>query len=207
VNVAPHPPSPLPRPLPPRPPSPSAAPFRSQLSSNPALCPLCLSGKTLSDLHGSPVASHKSRRFMRLRALQLSCLSFSCPRPLFSIVCGLFFKNTGGWGCLAYSSVYRSGSVSLRLGLHPPGWGGKPPLVRSVFSVALWQSLWSDSHNFGAPITTFRINTCISVASKQLYLPLESTLTKKPGEGEGGTLRHLRGLLRREGLAYTFIWR
>src|SRR5579864_3518064 len=38
-------------------------------------------------------------------------------------------------------------------------------------------------HNFGAPITTFRINTYISVASKQLYLPLKSTLTKKPGEG------------------------
>ena len=40
-----------------------------------------------------------------------------------------------------------------------------------------------DLHNFGAPITTFRINTCISVASKRLYLPLESTLMKKPGEG------------------------
>ena len=37
------------------------------------------------------------------------------------------------------------------------------------------------------PITPFRINTCISVASKRLYLPLESTLTKKPGEGEGGS--------------------
>jgi hypothetical protein len=34
-------------------------------------------------------------------------------------------------------------------------------------------------------LTTFRINTCISVASKRLYLPLESILMKKPGEGEG----------------------
>jgi hypothetical protein len=41
-------------------------------------------------------------------------------------------------------------------------------------------------HNLDAPITTFRINTCISVASKGLYLPLESTLMKKPGDGGGG---------------------
>src|SRR4029077_16193991 len=39
-------------------------------------------------------------------------------------------------------------------------------------------------------LTTFRINTCISVASKRLYLPLESTLMKKPGEG--GTRHHSR---------------
>src|SRR5579864_6098446 len=34
--------------------------------------------------------------FILLPALKLSCLSFSCPRPLFSIVCGLFCENTGG---------------------------------------------------------------------------------------------------------------
>ena len=34
--------------------------------------------------------------FILLPALKLSCLSFSCPRPLFSIVCGLFYENTGG---------------------------------------------------------------------------------------------------------------
>ena len=34
-------------------------------------------------------------------------------------------------------------------------------------------------------LTSFRINTCISVASKRLYPPLESTLTKNRGEGEG----------------------
>ena len=32
-------------------------------------------------------------------------------------------------------------------------------------------------------VSTFRINTCISVASKRLYLPLESTLVKKGGGG------------------------
>jgi hypothetical protein len=34
-------------------------------------------------------------------------------------------------------------------------------------------------------ISAFRINTCASVASKGLYLSLESTLMKKPGEGGG----------------------
>jgi hypothetical protein len=45
-------------------------------------------------------------------------------------------------------------------------------------------------------VTTFRINTCISVASKGLYLPLESTLMKKGGEGEGGLLTSRRSLFR-----------
>src|SRR5579864_1668847 len=45
------------------------------------------------------------------------------------------------------------------------------------------QDWLAELHNFAAPITTFRINTYISVASKQLYLPLESTLVKKGGEG------------------------
>jgi len=160
VNVAKNATRRLPRPLPPRAPSPSAGPFRYLLSINPALCPLCRrlprpsrGGKLSSDLHESPVTSHKSRLFMRLPALQLSCLSFSHPRPLFSIVCGLFFKNTGGWGCLASNSVYRSASVSLCRRLPRPGRGDK-----------------------SSSLTTFRINTCISVASKQLYPPLESTL-------------------------------
>jgi hypothetical protein len=103
VNVAPHPLRPLPRPLPLPAPSPSAVPFRSLRSSNPALCPLYLSlprpgrgGKTLSDRHESPVTSHKSRLFMLLCTLKLSCSFFSYPRPLFSIVCGLFDKNTRG---------------------------------------------------------------------------------------------------------------
>jgi hypothetical protein len=39
-------------------------------------------------------------------------------------------------------------------------------------------------------VSTFRINTCISVASKQLYLPLESTLVKKGGRGEGVGQEH-----------------
>src|ERR1700681_2595237 len=39
---------------------------------------------------------HSPFVFILLPALKLSCLSFSCPRPLFSIVCGLFCENTGG---------------------------------------------------------------------------------------------------------------
>jgi len=73
---------------------------------------------------------------MRLRALELSCLSFSQPDPLFSIVCRLFFKNTGGWGCLTSNSVYRSASVSLCRRLPRPGRGGKslPNLHGSQFT-------------------------------------------------------------------------
>src|SRR6202158_652926 len=48
------------------------------------------------------------------------------------------------------------------------------------------------SHQSRRFVTTFRINTCISVASKRLYLPLESILMKKRGEGEGPASHHSR---------------
>ena len=71
--------------------------------------------------------------------------------------------------------------------------GGATPSLRKLR--ALWVSALSCSsifshrsplathHSRPLSLTLFRINTCISVASKRLYLPLESTLTKKPGEG------------------------
>jgi hypothetical protein len=73
------------------------------LSINPTLCSLRRrqpqpgrSGKSLCGLHESPVTTHKSRLFMRLRALFLSCSSFPDADPLFSITSGLFVKNTRG---------------------------------------------------------------------------------------------------------------
>ena len=56
----------------------------------------CRDGKSLSGLHKSPATSRKSRLFMGLRALFLSCSSFSHPDPLFSITSALFVKNTRG---------------------------------------------------------------------------------------------------------------
>jgi hypothetical protein len=212
VNVAPHPPSPLPRPLPPRTPSSTAVTFGSPLSSNPAPCPLCLSGKSLPDLHESPVTNHKSRLFMHLPALELSCLSFSHPRPLFSIVCGLFYENTRGG--IPLPDLRRS-HLTTRSSRPSCAKAQKCPPV-SPLPAALTDSLSRKSfpcHSYANtrgvcvappkffasglqpstvdcklrfPLTTFRINTCISVASKRLYLPLESTLMKKQGEGGGG---------------------
>jgi len=83
------------------------------------------------------------------------------------------YEKPGGWGCPPGNSADHLGSVSPCRRLPRRGRGGKGA---------------SDLHNFGAPITTFRINTCISVASKRLYLPLESTLMKKQGEGGGSPL-------------------
>jgi hypothetical protein len=79
------------------------------------------------------------------------------------------YKHPGGWHPSLGNSVQPSGSVSLCF---------SPPRPRDGKNT-------SDLHNFSAPITTFRINTCVSVASKRLYLPLESTLMKKGGEGGG----------------------
>ena len=54
-----------------------------------------LSGTNLSE--SSVAASSKSQSLNSLAPLEISCLSFSDPRPLFSIACSLFSKNTGVW--------------------------------------------------------------------------------------------------------------
>src|SRR5258707_242257 len=56
---------------------------------------------------------------MRLRTLFLSCLSFSAPCRLFSMVCGLFLQNRGGMGACAReeTSVMRPVSVLILLAL------------------------------------------------------------------------------------------
>ena len=167
MNVAPHPPRPLPRPLPLRPPSESAAPFRSLLSSNPARCPLCLSGKSLSRLHGSQVTSHQSRLANSFR-----------------------FRSCANRALLHYFGANKS--FRIRSYRHP---SCNPFIIRSYENPGGWHPLPPFSPDSSDcqlsavdcrlpfPLTTFRINTCISVASKGLYLPLESTLMKKGGRG------------------------
>jgi len=49
-----------------------------------------------------PAPLRKSRRFMLLRALELSCRSFCNSDPLFSTACTLFCQNAGGWVCLLH---------------------------------------------------------------------------------------------------------
>jgi len=91
------------------------------------------------------------------------------------------YRHHGGWHPLPSNSVNPSGSVSLCLG------GKSSPSSLSKLNFGL-----STVANrlvflaFGPFSISFRINTCISVASKQLYPPLESTLAKKQGEGGGG---------------------
>src|ERR1700692_4107430 len=53
------------------------------------------------------VTSHKSLLIMCLRTLYLSLRSFSHPDPLFSIVCGLFRRNTGGCGVPSHSTAHK----------------------------------------------------------------------------------------------------
>src|SRR5258708_541845 len=59
-------------------------------------------------------ASHKSRRFMRLPPLELSCLSFFNSCPLFSTACSLFAKIPGGGGTSAPTP--RSAPAPIRSG-------------------------------------------------------------------------------------------
>jgi hypothetical protein len=49
-------------------------------------------------LHWRCSASPKPLLFSNLQPLGVSCLSFGTSRPLFSIVCSLFFQNTGVMG-------------------------------------------------------------------------------------------------------------
>src|ERR1700688_1700071 len=80
--------------------------------------------------------------------------------------------SPGGWWWAAASADLHESVAAL-------------PLFRlSTFDYRLWQIV-SLFLVFGPFSISFRINTCISVASKRLYPSLESTLMKKPGEGGG----------------------
>jgi hypothetical protein len=89
------------------------------------------------------------------------------------------YKITGGWHPLPSPDLHEPQVTSNR---SHPSRGPLPPIFTGHESQIMGHAA-PDLHNFGAPITTFRINTYISVASKRLYLPLESTLMKKGGGG------------------------
>src|ERR1700686_3248087 len=147
----------------------------------------------------------------RLPALELSCLSFSCPRPLFSIVCGLFYENTGGGIPLpdlrdpqvttrnsrpSCAKTQKCPRVSPLLATLTDSLSRNPFVCHSYANtrgvcttprkfLASPLQLSTVGCKLPSALTPFRINTYTSVASKRLYPPLESTLTKKGGEGEG----------------------
>jgi hypothetical protein len=145
--------------------------------------------------------------FILLPALKLSCLSFSCPRPLFSIVCGLFCENTGGGIPLpdlhgSHLASHTSRPSCAKTQKRPPVSPLPATLTDSLSRKSFACHSCANTRDVGAAPSfslavsslcslrlcgrqslsmSFRINTCISVASKRLYLPLESTLMKKGG--------------------------
>jgi hypothetical protein len=147
--------------------------------------------------------------FILLPALKLSCLSFSSPRRLFSIVCGLFCENTSGGIPLpdlhgshltSHTSRPSCAETQKRPPVSPLAATLTDFLSRKSFAchsytntrgvcttpckfLASARQLSTVDGKVPSSLTTFRINTCISVASKRLYLPLESTLRKKGGRG------------------------
>jgi len=145
-------------------------------------------------------STSKSHHFSSLPALIFSCRSFSDLDPLFSITSGLFDKDTRGGIPLPAPS--RVSQAQNRHFLSPLLATLTDSLSRNSFpcrSYANTRGVGITPRKFLASglqlstvdcklpsaLTTFRINTCVSVASKGLYLPLESTLMKKPGEGGG----------------------
>jgi hypothetical protein len=72
-------------------------------AKRPCVTPLRLPWAVLASSR-VPLLCRKSNSFNRLPALILSCRSFSQSLPLFSMPCGLFLQNTGGWVPLALLS-------------------------------------------------------------------------------------------------------
>ena len=146
--------------------------------------------------------------FNGLRTLFLSCRSFWHSTRLFSIACALFDKNTVGGiplpalhGSRVTSHRSRPSSCAQTQKCAPVS-PSPATLTHSLLRKSFPCHSYANSGDGCATppkilppspaLTTFRINTCISVASKRLYLPLESTLMKKQGEGGGGLLTSIR---------------
>jgi hypothetical protein len=127
---------------------------------------------------------------------------FSAPVLSFQWLAHSLTKTPGGWGIpirlLAFhgscflSVMVANRSISV---LSVPLWQNKSPFfpvwvpgrLISVFSVPLWQKNRQhpppDLHNFGAPINTFRMNTCKSVSKQRTLSPFRMNTCEKRGEG------------------------
>src|ERR1700682_100294 len=86
-----------------------------------------------------PNECYKCSPFNTLRALELSCLSFSISGYLFSMACALFLQNTRG-------RVSPSDTWTFRGNRFLPVWLANRSI--SVLSVPLWQENLPDLHNF-----------------------------------------------------------
>ncbi len=119
-------------------------------------------------------APSNSQSINDLPPLEISCRSFSDRHPLFSILCGLFSKNTRVGGTRA-RLAFRNALFSLRR---------LSALSVSALSFRLPICLaGGGTNNETATLTGFRINTCKSV-SKQMTLTLFIINTyAKPGGG------------------------
>lgn len=110
---------------------------------------------------------HNPQSFSSLPPLEISCLSFSDRRPLFSMACSLFSQNTGEWGISAPAPR---------------------PLHLLILSLEECVTLASV---FVLPFADLYALLYLPLEStlakvhqnKQLHLPLESTLVRNPGRG------------------------
>jgi len=73
-------------------------PLPCHINAKPWGCRGYAPSSTLRSLRLSLEKSPNSFPDKLLRTLEISLLSFSTSRPLFSVVCGLFVQNTGGMG-------------------------------------------------------------------------------------------------------------
>jgi hypothetical protein len=161
-----------------RPPSPSAVPFGFLCSSNPAPCPLCRRPPRLGR-GGKSLAIAISFTSFRLPALKLSCLSFSYPRPLFSIVCGLFYENTGGG--IPLPALHGSHLTSHKSHLSPDFASHKSQATSQV-SLSPLESALTRTARFCT--TLVQISPLESaLTDTPPVTPLESALTKNQGGG------------------------
>src|ERR1700686_1930644 len=131
---------------------------------------------------------HSPFVFILLPALKLSCLSFSYPRPLFSIVCGLFCENTGGG--IPLPALHGSHLTSHKSRLSPIFTGHKSP-VTSHASVSPLDSALTRTARFCTILV--QISPLESALTETPSVtPLESALTKSPGGWWGPYSRSIR---------------
>jgi len=132
------------------------------------------------NFYESPVTSHKSRLFIRLPPLELSCLSFSCPRPLFSIGCSLFCENTGG-GIPLRDSVPSAISVNSAVSHAPAGLSPSETNNLQLQTVDSWPSqsspCRSPSETNNLQLQTVNIHKSQAISHVSLS-PLDSALTR-----------------------------
>ena len=138
---------------------------------------ICVPFRVLSETNSRLLflaAPSKSQSLNSLPTLEISCLSFSDPHPLFSIACRLFLQNTGGWHTLVGISRFPRTTIPCRQFTRIPLSATLRTLFYLLENEHLQKCIKTKDFNF------LRMNTCEKTRGRGVIVNQTCLQTRRP---------------------------